>query len=149
MVQYRPDFMVRDRAGSLAAIVQVKDLGDADQETAGLYMRSLLQYGKMPRACYVLLITRATGYLWSTPAVVAQGALPLLTFPMAAIAKHYLPSADLSSDYGDLVLDSIVRAWLWGLVDGRSVDEAVTSDLREAGLLDEVRDGEIAEPALV
>jgi len=140
-MQYRPDIVISDRSGAATAIIEVKALSSADVQTATRYLRNLLAHGLVPHARYILLITADTGYLWSTPEAVLSESPPALTFPMDRIMQHYLPSDGGPTPVRGLVLESIVHQWLLDLTDGITVDDRVTSGLRESGFLNAVRDG--------
>lgn len=148
-MQYRPDIVISDRSGMAVAIIQVRALADASAQTATRYMRNLLAHGFVPHARYVLLITPDTGYLWPSPEAVLHESAPTLTFSMDGITRHYLPSDGSSTPVRDLVLDAIATQWLWDLTDGVTVDDGVTSNLRESGFLSAVQGGLVKVQATV
>jgi hypothetical protein len=147
-VQYRPDVLVSDQAGTTVAIVEVKALSEANEQNASRYLRNLLAHGIVPHARFVLLITPEMGYLWEAPEALLRGTAPSLIFPMERITQHYLRTNGRAAPPEDLVLEAIVKQWLSDLADGIAIDEAVTKLLREAGFLDAVRDGLVSAPAL-
>jgi hypothetical protein len=148
-MRYRPDIVISDRSGAAVAIIQVRALADGSVQTATRYMRNLLSHVVEPHARYVLLITREAGYLWSSMEAVLHESAPTLTFPMDRITRYYLRSDDGSSPVGEIVLDAIATQWLWDLTDGITVDEQVTSSLRETGFLSVVQDGLVKVQATV
>lgn len=147
-MQYRPDLVISDRRGTPTALVEVKTLSGGDVRTATRYLRNLFAHGMAPSARFVLLVTPETAYLWNTPEAILQESAPAFTFPMERITRRYLQPDGRDGPVRERVLESVVTQWLSDLADGMSVDDEVTSILREAGFLDAVSEGLVDASAL-
>jgi hypothetical protein len=147
----RPDFVLYDRHGRLAAIVEIKAKRGTSSRWAAEYRRNLLAYEAFQHAPFFLLITPDRLYLWKeAPRTAGAESLPIppdLALDAKSLFRRYLERTGLKMEaVSGQAFELIVMSWLGDLI--LQLPDAIRqAELEDSGLPQAAKDGRIAYPA--
>lgn len=118
-VRIRADIVIQDANGAMLALVEVKNRQGLSPEIAAEFRRNLIAHGAVNReARFFLLVSQEVGYLWDQRSLPnTEAPRPTVTFPMASVVDHYLPSLMGSARLSGSQLELAVAQWLWDLAN--------------------------------
>ncbi len=147
MLRYHFDLLVRNQAGNLIAIVEIKNPKNLSLETARAFLHQVVEAGERLEPRYVLLVSQDTGYVWkhNSPAALDQAAL--LQFPMSGVLARYT-DVQAGRRLTEAELGLRIRLWLTDLSLGLvSPDEEPERALASIGFLEAMRDATVTGDA--
>ena len=147
----RPDFVLYDRHGRLAAIVEVKAKRGTSSRWAAEFRRNLLAHDAFQQAPFFLLITPDKVYLWketSRPGGAGSSPIPPdYELDAKSLFRRYLERAGLNpEDVSGQAFELIVMSWLGDLIL-QLPDVTQQPELEDSGLPQAAKDGRVAYPA--
>jgi hypothetical protein len=147
----RPDFVLYDRHGRLAAIVEVKAKRGTSNSWAAEFRRNLLAHEAFRQAPYFLLVTPEKLYLWRESSRISGAESspvpPDYELDAKSLFRRYLERAGLKpEDVSGQAFELIVMSWLGDLIL-QLPDVLREPDLEDSGLPQAAKDGRIAYPA--
>jgi len=144
---HRPtaDFVVEGPDGGIQLVVEASNTTAPSPEWAARFLRNLFVHAEIPRTEYFLLALRDHLYLWHRPTT--EPGLPDFAGETAKALEPYLQGHSVSLDgmYGR-TFELLVHAWLIDLAAGNSADAESLAWLKDAGLLESIRNGTVRSP---
>lgn len=140
----RPNLSLQNRKGHTVAIVWVKNAKNLSPENNGYWMQELLDCNDSRSLRYLLMLSQYKGYLWRDVEPGRPIGEPLAEFPMTGVVQQYF--AEYSDRHIDpFALELVVFQWLRDLSDRdtEQKDDAYLA-LKAAGLIDDIRDGDVS-----
>jgi len=147
----RPDFVLYDRHGRLAAIIEVKAKRGTSSKWAAEFRRNLLAYESFRDAPFFLLVTPDRLYLWKEAPKTSDASVSLkppdFELDTNLLFRRYLERAGLKlEDVSGQAFELIVMSWLEDLVL-QVPEDTQQAELARSGLPQAAKDGRLTFPA--
>ena len=144
------DLVVTDSAGRPVAAVELKNRQDLNRDVAVQLRRNLAAHDALGNAPYFLLLSEDTGFVWKNAPANEILALPAAEFPMRSVVGRYSSGPSRPRRLRDTEFSALVFRWLQSLTRSTNgIADPAEMTLKEAGLLDAMRGGSVADQVLV
>lgn len=141
------DFVVQDKQGNPALLVEVKALRDRSEDWARKMRRNLTVHGHLPEAPFFLLALPDRLFLWTNHSQVDPMAPPARMIDAEPLLVPYFNRAKVTPEKAaGATFELIVWTWLQRILQSPSSDalpEQYREWLLDTGLFDAIRNGRI------
>jgi hypothetical protein len=143
---HEADLLVSDKTGKPVVMIELKNRQDMTRNVAVHLRRNLAAHDALGSVPYFLLLSQDAGYLWKNSPASDLLALPSAEFPMRAVVERYSPHTDGSRRLGGSEFSALVFRWLQSLTQpSNGIQDAAETTLKEAGVLEAMRGGSVAD----
>jgi hypothetical protein len=138
----QPDFALYDRAGQLAAVVEVKNRTGTTPQWASAFRQNLTE-AAFSAAKFFLLVTPDRVYCWKNAGPASDAPPDIVADAQPLLRGYFEDSGIRPNDISAQAFEMLVAAWLSDLVHSSDPPPQGAAWLRTSGLLDAVRDGRV------